>query len=251
MRFYAAGFDASSRKPRVGVLLAGIGPDEAESDHAIHALPGAVSLAISPYAQNATQLLATARELGHEYLIALPLEPAGFPLNDPGPETLLTSASRSVNEQHLHWVLSRISGYVGATGVVGTMRGERLAAMTDHIDPVLSDLARRGLLYVDPRDGGGAVAKAWGRHVDLVIDQPSGEDEADRVTIDARLTELEQRAKDNGSALGLVMRPTPVATARLSAWSNGLADRGLALAPVSALVQPPSDASVKVTDRAP
>jgi uncharacterized protein len=251
MRLYAASFDNGSRKPKVGVLLAGIGPNEAESDAAIRALPGAVSLAISPYTPDVSRLLATVRELGHEFLIALPLEPVGFPLNDPGPETLLTSASGSANERHLRWALSRINGYVGATGVMGTMRGERLAAMTDQMDPVLNDLAQRGLLYVDPREGGGPLTKAWGRHVDLVIDEPNGDDEADRVTIDARLTDLEQRAKDAGSALGLMMRPTPITVARLAAWSNGLADRGLALAPVSALVLPPSDSGLKVTERAP
>ena len=48
MQVYAAGFDQSSRRPRVSLLLAGIGPNEAESDAAIRALPGAVSLAVSP-----------------------------------------------------------------------------------------------------------------------------------------------------------------------------------------------------------
>jgi hypothetical protein len=46
------------------------------------------------------------------------------------------------------------------------------------------------------------------------------------------------------------MRPTPVAVARIAAWTNGLADRGLALSPVSALAVPPSDIPVKLTERA-
>ena len=106
-------------------------------------------------------MLATARTTGHEYLLELPLEPAGFPLNDPGPSTLLTGASIAANLQNLHWVMSRFDGYVGATGVIGTMRGERLAAMTDQMDAVLSELAGRGLLYIDPREPRGPVAKAW------------------------------------------------------------------------------------------
>jgi polysaccharide deacetylase 2 family uncharacterized protein YibQ len=250
MRVYAAGFDHSSRRPRVGLLLAGIGMNEAESDAAIRALPGAISLAVSPYAAaNLTKLLATARATGHEYLIAIPLEPAGFPLNDPGPHTLLTSAPAPMNARNLYWALSRIDGYIGATGVIGTMRGERLAAMTDQMEAVLSELADRGLLYIDPREGHGAVAKTWGRHVDLVIDDPADQSAADRTMIDAKLDALEQQARDTGSALGLVMRPTPVAVARIAAWSNGLADRGLALAPVSALTMPPADVPVKLSER--
>jgi hypothetical protein len=253
MQVYAAGFDHSSRRPRIGLLLAGIGMNEAESDAAIRTLPGAVSLAVSPYAvanrPNLPKLLATARTTGHEYLIAVPLEPAGFPLNDPGPSTLLTGAPASANVQTLRWVLSRIDGYVGVTGVIGTMRGERLAAMTDQMEAVLSELSRRGLLYVDPREGSGSLSKTWGRHVDLVIDEAADQGVADRAMIDSKLAVLEQQARDAGSALGLVMRPTPVAVARIAAWSNGLVDRGVALAPVSSLVLPPADPAVRLSER--
>jgi polysaccharide deacetylase 2 family uncharacterized protein YibQ len=129
------------------------------------------------------------------------------------------------------------------------MRGERLAAMNDEMDAVLTELSGRGLLYIDPREGRGPVARAWGGHVDLVIDDPADQDAADQAMIDARLAALEQRAKDSGSALGLVMRPTPVAVTRVAVWANALADRGLALAPVSALALPPVKAPVKLSER--
>ena len=142
--------------------------------------------------------------------------------------------------------MTRIEGYVGATGVVGTMRGERFAGMTDQMDSVLTEIAARGLLYVDPREGDqGSVSKTWGRHVNLIIDEP-----ADRETIDARLAALEQMAKDHGAALGLIMRPTPVAVARAAAWITGLADRGVALAPVSAVALAPTDVPMRVSERA-
>jgi uncharacterized protein len=170
-------------------------------------------------------------------------------LNDPGPSTLLTSAPASANVQSLRWVLSRIDGYVGVTGVIGTMRGERLAAMTDQMDAMQSELSKRGLLYVDPREGSGSLSKAWGRHVDLVIDDAADQGVADRVMIDSKLAALEQQARDAGSALGLVMRPTPVAISRIAAWSNGLVARGLALAPVSSLALPPADPAVRLSER--
>lgn len=236
MRVYAAGFDGSTHLPRAAVLVAGIGLDTAESTTAIDSLPGAVSLAISPYATNPDALLTAARAKGHEYLVAVPLEPTGYPLNDPGPQTLLTAAPPDENLRRLRWALSRIDGYAGVTGVIGTMRGERLAAMPDQMEPMLTELAARGLFYVDPLDGGGPLSHAWGRHIDLVIDE-SGTAEA----IDARLTALEQQARDHGTALGLVMRPTPVALTRLAAWANGVTGRGVALAPVSNLGLPPRD----------
>jgi polysaccharide deacetylase 2 family uncharacterized protein YibQ len=236
MRVYAAGFDGRDHLPRAAILLAGIGMNEAESEAAIRALPGTVSLAVSPYADHPDAILSAARAAGHEYLIAIPLEPTGYPLNDPGPRTLLTSAPPEENTRRLRWALSRIDGYAGATGIVGTMRGERLARMPDLMEPVLSELSGRGLFYVDPREGGGGVSKAWGRHVDMVVDEPGTAE-----SIDARLAALEQKARDHGAALGLIMRPTPVAVARLAAWTNGMAARGVALAPVSNLGLPPID----------
>jgi polysaccharide deacetylase 2 family uncharacterized protein YibQ len=240
---YAAPFDSTSHLPRIGLLVAGLGLNQAESDAAVQSLPGGVSLAVSPYSTNPAKLLAAARAAGHEYLLAIPLEPTGFPLNDPGPATLLTSASEAVNAVNLRWSLSRMEGYAGVTGVIGTMRGERMAAIADRMDPVLTEIAHRGLFYIDPRVGRGPLPKVWGRHVDVVIDDP-----ADRESIDARLAELEQLAKDRGTALGLVMRPTPVAVARIAAWTNGLADRGMTLAPASALAVAPVDAPVKLSE---
>ena len=241
MRVYAAGFDGSAHLPRVAVLVAGHGLDAADSTTAINTLPGAVSLAVSPYATAPEALLTAARAKGHEYLVAVPLEPTGYPLNDPGPQTLLTAAPPEENLRRLRWALSRIDGYAGVTGVIGTMRGERLAAMPDQMEPMLTELATRGLFYIDPLDGGGALSHAWGRHIDLVIDEP-GTAEA----IDARLTALEQQARDHGTALGLVMRPTPVALTRLAAWANGVTGRGVALAPVSNLGLAPRDGAPDV-----
>ncbi|HET9018836.1 MAG TPA: divergent polysaccharide deacetylase family protein, partial [Acetobacteraceae bacterium] len=55
----------------------------------------------------------------------------------------------------------------------------------------------------------------------------------------AALERLEEVARDRGAALGLVSLPRPVTLDRLAAWTATLSRRGLALAPVSAIVQPP------------
>ncbi|MBV9654356.1 MAG: divergent polysaccharide deacetylase family protein, partial [Acetobacteraceae bacterium] len=102
------------------------------------------------------------------------------------------------------------------------------------MDPVLRQIAARGLIYIDPRPGAAPPAGVWGRSVDVVIDEP-----ANRPEIDAKLAELEQIARDRGSALGLAGAVRPVTVDRINAWASGLGARGLALAPVSALAEPP------------
>jgi polysaccharide deacetylase 2 family uncharacterized protein YibQ len=170
------------------------------------------------------------------------MEPIGYPLNDPGDRALLTGASESTNAQRLDWALTRITGYVGATGALGELRGERFGAAIDQMAPVLDRVADLGLLYVDPRPNvqhltGTPAQRGVGRAVDIVLDDPPGRDAVDR-----KLAMLEQLARDNTGAIALAGRPTPVTIGRISAWAATLPSRGLALAPVSVVVQMPKPA---------
>ena len=158
MQVYAAGFDATSRRPRVGLILAGVELNQADSAAAIRDLPGGVTLAFSPYAENPARLLATARLAEHEYLLAIPMEPQGYPLSDPGPQALMTNLTLEQNRERLEWALSRFAGYVGTTSALGGMRGERFAGLPEQMELVASVLARRGLLYIDARPGAARAA---------------------------------------------------------------------------------------------
>jgi len=237
MQAYAARFDAATTAPRITILIAGVGLDEAASEAAIHALPAAVTLAISPYAAAPDAVAAAARRAGDETLVSVPLEPQGYALNDPGQRALLTTTSPGENAKRLDWVLSRFAGYVGATGALGDMRGERFAEVPDQMDPVLTTLAGRGLLYVDPRPGAARLPYVWSRTVDVVIDDPPT-----AASIDAHLAELEKRAHDTGAALGLIGAIRPVTMEHLIAWTGNLAGRGYVLAPVSAIATAPNEA---------
>jgi uncharacterized protein len=237
MQVYAAGFDRTSRRPRVGLILAGVGLHQDESIAAIKALPAGVTLAFSPYATNPARLLAEARLAEHEYLVSVPMEPQGFPLNDPGPQALMTNLAPEQNRVRLEWALSRFTGYVGATGALGAMRGERFAGLAEQMNPVLTELAQRGLLYVDPRPNGEALPLVWQRDVDLVVDEPPS-----AAQIDQRLGELAKRARERGAALGLAGTVRPVTTERIAKWADGLMNDGVVLAPVSALAEPPRGA---------
>ena len=233
MTVYAAGYDATDKRPRIGLLLSDMGMSGQDSTAAIAALPAAVSLAFSPYADNPAALLASARAAGHELFVSLPLEPQGSPLNDAGNEALLTGATAAVNGQRLDWALSRFAGYVGATGAMGLLHGERFAAATDQMAPVLRTLAASGLLYVDPRPGGAWTAPVAGRSVEVLVDEP-----ALRTEIEAKLARLEKLATEHGAALGLVDEPAPRTVEAVSAWAARLSARGFLLVPVSALAHP-------------
>ena len=236
MQVYAAWFNTADPRPRIGLVVAGIGESDEESEEAID-LPGPVTLAFSPYAVDPGKLLSEARAKGHEILISLPLEPEGYPLNNAGDEALLVGAPASQNDERLDWALSRIEGYVGATGAMDGMYGERFAAAPDLLAGLERDLAARGLLYIDPRAGQPNPKWVTGRTADVVVDQPPvGPD------INANLEKLETIARERGAALGVVGWPGPATLAQLADWAGTLAAKGFVLAPVTALVRPPPPA---------
>jgi uncharacterized protein len=239
MQVYAAHFDPSDHRPRVAILIAGMGMNLAESEAAATRLPASVSLAITPYATRLDALLDRARAAGHELLVSAPLEPAGYPFNDPGHRALLTGAPLAQNAQRLEWTLTRFNGFAGVTGALGDLHGERFVASPGQMGPMLEALAARGLFFVDARPNARMVGLARQprmsyRGVDLVLDETPGPD-----AIDAALAKLEKLAVSRGAAIGLIGRPSPVAVDRLSVWATALDGRGVSLAPVSLVVQMP------------
>jgi polysaccharide deacetylase 2 family uncharacterized protein YibQ len=177
-----------------------------------------------------------------ELLVALPLEPQGYGQQaDPGERALLTGLTIGENLDRLDWVLSRTQGYVGAIGGLGGMRGERFAASPELLGTIQATLTRRGLLYVDPRPGAPQPARAFGRSVDILLDEPS----AVRAEVERRLAALEALARAQGSALGLANDPVPSVVAAIASWSAGIEDRGLVIAPVTVLIRRPAEQAVR------
>lgn len=106
MQLYAAGFDRTTMRARVGLLLVGLGLNEADSLYAVRTLPAAVTLGLSPYGAHLERIATAARMAGHEFVLSIPMEPAAFPLNDPGPQALMTSLAPEMNQERLFWALS-------------------------------------------------------------------------------------------------------------------------------------------------
>jgi len=246
IRAYSRPFDRQDPRPRVGLVIGGLGLNAALTEEAIRRLPGGVGLAFSPYAPRVERLLALARERGMEVLVALPLEPTGYPLNNPGARALLTGLSAPEIQDRLVWALSRFGGYVGAIGAHGPMRGERFALLPDRLGGLQQTLAGRGLLYLDPRPGAPQPARAWGRAVDLLVDEP-----ATRGEIERKLDALERLARERGSALGYAGEASPVLVDRVAAWAGSVEGRGLVLAPVTALIRAPGQQGTAASQAPP
>lgn len=238
-RAYARPFDTRDTRPRVVVILSGLGLSSAATEAAIQGLPGEITLAFQPFADNIQQWIRLARAAGHEVLLNLPMEPVDFPQSDPGPQALFVTLSPDENEDRLRWALSRVGGYVG---VVNHM-GSRFTTVREAMQPVLAELKARGLLFVDARAAARSVATVLASEMQVpraINDRFLDDREVSRATIDARLEEIERIAKEAGVSVA-IGQAFPVTIERVRVWAETLDEKGLALAPVSAVVDRQAD----------
>ncbi len=235
---YAAGSDLdrarAAKIPSIAIVVTGLGVGAAKTADAIMKLPGAVTLAFTPYGSDPGKLVERARAQRHEVLLQIPMEPFDYPDNDPGPQTLLTTLNGEQNLDRLHWHLSRFQGYVGLANFMGA----RFVATDAALQPILREAAKRGLAFLDdgssPRSVAAAVAGTQAlpfSKADVSIDAVPTAAEIDRA-----LTKLEGIARERGSAIG-VASALPVSIDRIGAWTKALESRGILLVPLTTAMQ--------------
>jgi polysaccharide deacetylase 2 family uncharacterized protein YibQ len=225
-QLYAKPFKPDGR-PKVALIVGGLGLNPAATRAAIERLPAEVTLSFVPYAQGLQGWIDLARANGHEVLLEIPMEPQDYPDNDPGPQTLISDAPAQETVKKLEWLLSRASGYYG----VANYLGQKFMASDNGMNAFLGALRQRGLGFVDDgsaRKRTGGVPRA---SADSIVDDQLSPD-----AINRQLTGLEQTAKAKGSALGSGFA-YPVTVDAAARWAAGLNARGLQLAPASALAR--------------
>ena len=228
---YAKPAPKRANSPQIVIVVTGLGISASGTANAINKLPGPVTLAFGPYGTDLERVVGRARGLGHELLLQVPMEPFDYPENDPGPHTLVTSMTPEKNIERLQWAMSRFQGYVGILNQMGA----RFTASEASFSPIIREVSKRGLIYVDdgssPRSlasqvaGGNSLAFA---KANLVLDTvPSA------MEIDRALVRLEGMARENGIAIA-VASALPVTIERIAAWAKTAENRGFTLAPISA-----------------
>jgi polysaccharide deacetylase 2 family uncharacterized protein YibQ len=224
---------ADRKMPRIAIVVGGLGIGGGTTAEAIGKLPDSITLAFAPYGGELSRWAARARGTGHEIMLQLPMEPFDYPDNDPGPQTLLSSLSPEQNIDRLHWMLSRMQGYVGVTNYMGA----RFTSNEAMLGAVLRDVGKRGLLYLDDGSSPRSVAtksadaaKAPFVKADLVVDAtPNWAD------IDAALARLETIAAERGVAIGTASA-LPLSIERIARWAKAAKERGIRVVPLSAIL---------------
>jgi uncharacterized protein len=217
--------------PKIAILLGGMGLNEKLTAQAIKDLPADITFAFAPYGNKLQEQVNAARHEGHEVFLQVPLEPIGFPANNPGPKTLAGDATDAENLDALRWHMSRFTGYAGVVNYMGS----RYLSMPKAIKPLLTELKQRGVLFLE--DGSMALsatentAKAMQmpvKRAQVVIDS-----DPNPQAIIAQLTLLEEQATGTGFAVG-TGTGLEVTIDTVREWAKAAAERGIILVPITA-----------------
>jgi polysaccharide deacetylase 2 family uncharacterized protein YibQ len=229
---YSRNFKQSDRKPRVAIIISNLGLSKTYTAAALQMMPKNVTFSFSHIAPKLKNWIRQARQKGNEVLIDLPMEPIGFPRNDPGRDTLLTSLSEVENLNRLERIMVKAGGFVGLLGT----HGNNFLLNSESLLPMLKSIKDRGLLYVDNR----STSRSLGPELASTIQLPRAFNNSfiDKVPskkyISNKLNELEKIVKQKRFAVAIA-QPLPISLELLSRWIRGLKAKGIALAPISAM----------------
>lgn len=232
---YKAPFDETSKKPRIAIIMTGLGLQEENTKKAILELPAGTTLGFSPYGSNNQFWIDQAIQNRHEILMGIPMEPNDYPDTDPGPLTLLKRDQWEQNLEHLNAIATpydRPIGYINEFGnayLASDVQNRRfidwiqmedaifVENLIDNTNTPLNDLSKQISADYVPSD--------------LQIDAL-----ANTNAIVARLRKLERDAKEKGYAVGIAS-PYPLTIEVIKQWVKDLDKRGVILSPISSIVE--------------
>ncbi|HEY2871778.1 MAG TPA: divergent polysaccharide deacetylase family protein [Reyranella sp.] len=218
-------------KPLIAIVIDDVGLDRLHSKRAWE-LPGPLTMSFLPYARDLHEQAKAAHVHGQELMLHLPMEPGG--VADPGPNALKVSLSEAELKARVTTALDSFDGYVG----VNNHMGSRFTAYRPGMETVLRQFRARGLLFLDsrttPSSVGDQVAQELGvpsvtRNVFLDDDEALG-------AVKRQLAETEAVARRQGFAVA-IGHPHEATLKALAEWLPGVAAKGFALAPLSAVLR--------------
>ncbi len=228
---------SGARATRVAIVVGGLGLSQTGTQRAIRELPGEVTLAFAASGNSLPRWMQEARRNGHEILLQMPLEPFDGADNDPGAYTLRVDRKAERNLADLHRAMGRITNY---TGIVNFMGG-RFLSSADALEPVMRDIAGRGLLFLDD----GSAVQSLSGTVARAIEAPHAfadlqlDTELSRETILRKLDELERIARRNGTAIGIASAFDESVDA-IRDWCEEASGRGVEIVGTAALAAIPA-----------
>jgi uncharacterized protein len=228
---FAVAIAPGDARPMIAIVIDDLGIDRKHSARAV-ALPGPLTLSWLPYGQDIGRQAAAARAAGHEILLHMPMQPLGH--ENPGPNALTVDLPADEVRRRLSADLALLPEAVGLNNHMGSRFTRDAQAMA----PVIDEVKRRGLLFLDSRTSTASIAAEVAREAGVPYAENNVflDNEPTVEAVRARLAEAESIARRRGIAIA-IGHPHEATLEALDAWLRSLGERGFRLIPISAAVQ--------------
>ena len=188
------------RRPRIAIIIDDLGYKQKLDKAFIHFdLP--LSLSILPHGPYTEYAVKESQRKGRETLLHMPMEPNGYPDLNSGPGSLLTSMNNSGIRKQVSDLIRKTPGIKGVNNHMGSKFTQRRNKMI----PVLNELKKRKLFFVDSRTTTETVAFNTAKEIgvpaakkDVFLDH-----EISHKAIRFQVERLMGIARYSGSAIGI------------------------------------------------
>ncbi|MBT8406953.1 MAG: divergent polysaccharide deacetylase family protein [Deltaproteobacteria bacterium] len=218
--------------PRVAIVIDDVGYDGRLAKQFLE-IEGALSFSVLPHSTYSKSISRRVNEAGRDLLLHLPMEPKGYPEVNPGVGALLTEMTEVEIVQTLRKNFDSLSNVKG----VNNHMGSKFCESEQKLIPVMKELKRRGLFFLDSRTTTGtrAYTVAQKFHVPAAERNVFLDNIQNPQAIRGQLKRLIQLARLKGGAIGIA-HPHEATLTVLRVEVPKLPAKRVELVPVSQLV---------------
>ncbi|MBU1155717.1 MAG: divergent polysaccharide deacetylase family protein [Proteobacteria bacterium] len=178
-----------------------------------------LTFSILPHSSQAKAVARLAHDQGLEVMLHLPMEPKGYPGRNPGQGVLLLGMTRERLLEVLRDDLARVPLAAG----VNNHMGSSFSLHPELLEPVLLEIQRRGLFYLDSFTSADSLGLATAQRLglrtgrrDVFLDHQTS-----REAIDQQIRRLLALAQERGRAVA-IGHPHPETIKALEEWAPRL-----------------------------
>ncbi len=191
---------SSHSQPRIALIIDDVG-SALKTARDFLSLDIPITLAVLPHLKFSRSAAISAHEAGQGIMLHLPMEPRDYPRIDPGPGKLLVAMSPPELKRAFNTDFESVPYVQG----VNNHMGSRFTSDPEALKPVLEEIRKRNLFFVDSRTSGDSVAfdeaKKMGIKTikrDVFLDNDSAFN-----SIADMMHALQNKAKAAGAAVGI------------------------------------------------
>jgi polysaccharide deacetylase 2 family uncharacterized protein YibQ len=215
--------------PRIAIVVDDLGSDTRVAEEILR-LDAPLTFSIFPLQPSSRRIAHKAHAKGREIILHLPMEPRGYPLNDPGKGALFVSMDEKELLRQLRKDLEAVPFITG----INNHMGSRFMEHGEKVRLVLKELKQRDLFFLDSR----TTSKSQGYDIaqDLALRADTRDlfldNESDVGYTKLQLEHLIHIARDHGTAIG-ICHPYPSTITALKEMIPQIKAEGIEIVPLS------------------